>query len=127
MNSLNRIFHGLLFLLHRNYLVYLIRLLDAFAFIFLLQYRGFFFLLHRISNALALIFLFCRIETLGRDFSSMSLEVDALVKGFMTLMLAIEGDEEKCSFFPLFVVGLVEEGASSNSNEGGGEKSLYGE
>ena len=75
-----------------------------------------------------LYFFFCWIETLGRECSSTtSLEVDALVKCFLTLMLAIEGDEEKCSFFPLFIVGLVEEGASSNSGGGGGERSLYGE
>jgi hypothetical protein len=75
-----------------------------------------------------LSFFFCRIETLGRDFSSTtSLEYDALVKGFLTLMLAIEGDEEKCSFFPFFVVGLVEEGASSNSSGRRGEKYLCGE
>ena len=75
-----------------------------------------------------LSFFFCRIETLGRDYSSIaSLEVDALVKGFLNLMLAVEGDEEKCSFFPLFVVGLVEEGASSNSGGGGDDKYLYGE
>jgi hypothetical protein len=143
-------FHGFLFLLHRNYLVYLIKLLDAFSFIFLLLYKNFFFILHRLSNCLALIFIllyrdflfllhnfpipqtlsffFCRIETLGRDCSSIaSLGDDALVKGFLTLMLSIEGDEEKCSFFPLFAVGLVEEGASSNSCGGGGEISLYGE
>jgi len=45
----------------------------------------------------------------------------------MNLMLVVEGDEEKCSFFPLFFVGLVEEGVSSNSGGGGGEKSLSGE
>jgi hypothetical protein len=75
-----------------------------------------------------LSFFFCRLETLGRDCSSTtSLEVYDLVKGFLTLMLVVEGDEEKCIFFPFFVVGLVEEGASSNSGGGGGEKSLSGE
>jgi hypothetical protein len=75
-----------------------------------------------------LSFFFCRIETLGRDFySTTSLEDDALVKGFLTLMLVVEGDEEKCSLFPFFVVGLVDEGDSSNSSGGRGEKSLCGE
>jgi hypothetical protein len=73
-----------------------------------------------------LSFFFCRIETFGRDCSStISLGVDALMKGFLTLMLDLEGDEEKCSFFPSFVVVLVEEGAYSNSGGGGG--SLCGE
>jgi hypothetical protein len=49
-----------------------------------------------------LSFFFCRIETFGRDCSSTtSLRVDDIVKGFLTLMLAAEGDEEKCSFFVL--------------------------
>jgi hypothetical protein len=77
---------------------------------------------------LPLSFFCCRLETIDRDCSTTtSLEVDALVKCFLTLMLAVEGDEEKCSFFPFFVVGLVEEGASSNSGGGGGENSLCGE
>jgi hypothetical protein len=82
---------------------------------------------HYLSSYLPYLF-FCRIENLGRDFSSTtSLEVDALVKGFLTLMLVAEEDEEKCSFFPFFVVGLVEEGASSNSSGGGSERYLCGE
>jgi hypothetical protein len=49
-----------------------------------------------------LSFFFYRIGTFGRDFSSIaSLRVDYLVKGFLALMLAAEGDEEKCSFFVL--------------------------
>ena len=75
-----------------------------------------------------LSFFFCRIETFCRDYSSTtSLGVDSLVKGFMTLMLAIEGYEEKCSFFPFFATILVVEETSSNSGGGGGEKSLCGE
>jgi hypothetical protein len=51
-----------------------------------------------------LSFFFYRIETFGRDCSSTtSLIVDDLVKGFLTLMLATEGDEEKCSFFVLLI------------------------
>ena len=47
-------------------------------------------------------FFIFRIETFGRDCSSTtSLRDYDLVKGFMTLMLAAEGDEEKCSFFVL--------------------------
>ena len=69
-------------------------------------------------------FFFCRIEAFGRDCSSkISLGVD-LVKGFLTLVLVVGGDEEKCSLFPFFVVVLVVEGTYSNSSGGGGEKSL---
>jgi hypothetical protein len=73
-------------------------------------------------------FFFCRIEAFGRDYSSTtSLGYDDLVKGFLTLVLAAGGDEEKCSLFPFFVVVLVVEGASYNSGGGGGERFLYGE
>ena len=73
-------------------------------------------------------FFFFRIEAFGRDCSSKtSLEVDDLVKGFLTLVMVARGDEEKCSLFPFFVVVLVVEGTSSNSGGGGAEKSLYGE
>ena len=72
--------------------------------------------------------LFFRMETFGRTCSSKTpLRDDDLVKGFLTLVLAIEGDEEKCSFLPFLVVALVEEGTSSNSGVVGGERSLYGE
>jgi len=45
----------------------------------------------------------------------------------MALMLDVEGDEKKCSFFPFFTIVLVEKGASSSSSGGGGERSLCGE
>jgi hypothetical protein len=64
----------------------------------------------------------------GRTYSSTtSLRDDDLVKGFFLLVLTIEGDEEKCSFLPFLVLSLVEEGTSSISSEGGGERSLCGE
>jgi hypothetical protein len=73
-------------------------------------------------------FFFCRIQSFGRDCSSTtSLGVDDIVKGFLTLVLVVGGDEEKCSFFPFFDVVLVVEGTSSNSGRGGGEKYLHGE
>jgi hypothetical protein len=55
------------------------------------------------------------------------LRVDDLVKGFLLLVLAAEGDEEKCSFLPFLPMALVEEGTSSSSGVGGGEMPLYGE
>jgi hypothetical protein len=58
--------------------------------------------------------------------STTSLRDDYLVKGLLILVLVSEEDEEKCSFLPLFVVALVEEGTSYNSSAGGGERSLYG-
>ena len=64
-------------------------------------------------------------ETFGRICSSTTpLRVDDLVKGLLILVLDSEGDEEKCSFLPFFVVDLVEEGTSSNFGVGGGERSL---
>jgi hypothetical protein len=42
-------------------------------------------------------------------------------------MLAAGAGEEKCNFLPLLVVALVDEGTSSNSGAGGGEKYLCGE
>jgi hypothetical protein len=80
------------------------------------------------SMPLPLSFFFFRMETFGRTCSSTTpLRVDDLVKGLLILVLDVEGDEEKCSFFPFFVVVLVEEGTSSNSGAGGGERSLCGE
>jgi hypothetical protein len=55
------------------------------------------------------------------------LRVDDLVKGFLILNLAAGAGEGKCNFLPLLVVVLVDEGTSSNSGVGGGEKSLCGE
>ena len=73
-------------------------------------------------------FFFFRMETFGRTCpSTTSLRVDDLLKCLLTLVMVVEGDEEKCSFFPFFAVGLVEEGDYSNSGGGGGEISLCGE
>jgi hypothetical protein len=73
-------------------------------------------------------FFFCRVEAFGRDCSSTtSLGADDLVKGFLTLVLAVGGDEDKCSFFPFFVVVLVVEATYSTSSGGGGETYLCGE
>jgi len=71
---------------------------------------------------------FFRIETLGRNFASTtSLRVDDLVKGFLTFVLAAGEGEEKCNLLPFSVLALVDEGTSSNSGAGGGEKYLCGE
>ena len=68
------------------------------------------------------------IETLGRTCASIaSLRVDDLVKDFLNFMLVVGVGEEKCDFLPFLAVTLVDEGNSSNSGAGGGEKSLYGE
>jgi hypothetical protein len=85
-----------------------------------------------ISTGFSMLFplslFFFRIETFGRTcVSTTSLRVDDLVKGLLTFVLVVEGDEEKCSFLPFLVVALVEEGTSSNSGAGGGERSLCGE
>jgi hypothetical protein len=62
----------------------------------------------RFSMPWPLCFFLCRIETFGMACSSTaSLRDDNLVKGLLTLMLDVEGDEEKCSFFPFFFVFLV--------------------
>jgi hypothetical protein len=80
------------------------------------------------SMPFPLSLFFFRMEAFGRTCSSTTpLRVDDLVKGFLTFVLAIEGDEEKCSFLPFLVVDLVEEGTSSNYGAGGGERSLCGE
>jgi hypothetical protein len=50
--------------------------------------------------------------------------VDDLVKGFSNFVIAVEGDEEKCSFLRFLVVVLVEEGTSFNFGAEGGERSL---
>jgi hypothetical protein len=72
---------------------------------------------------LPLSLFFHKIKTLGRDCSSIaSFGADVVVKGFLTLMLEVEGDEEKCSLFHFFVVGLVEEVDYYNSGGGGGER-----
>jgi hypothetical protein len=63
----------------------------------------------------------------GDCSSKTSLGTNDLVKGILPLVLAIVGEEEKCSFFPFLDVVLVEEGTSSNPGGGGGEKYLYGE
>jgi hypothetical protein len=79
------------------------------------------------SMYLPLSFSFLGIETLGRtSASTASLRADDLVKGFLILILATEAGEDKCKLFPLLVVDLVDEGTSSNSGAGGGEKSLCG-
>jgi hypothetical protein len=81
-----------------------------------------------IGFSMPLPFFFCRIEDFGRECSSKpSLGTDDLVKGFLPLVLAAGGEEEKCSFFPFFATVFVVEGTSSNSGGGGGEKSLCGE
>jgi hypothetical protein len=73
-------------------------------------------------------FLFFRMEIFGRTYSSIaSLRDDDLVKGFLILVLAAKGDEEKCSLLPLLAMALVEEGTSSSSSAGGGERPLCGE
>jgi hypothetical protein len=54
------------------------------------------------------------------------LSANDLVKGLLILVLAVEGDEEKCSFLPFFAMTLVKKGTSSSSGVGGGERSLYG-
>jgi hypothetical protein len=75
-----------------------------------------------------LSFFSFRMETVGRTCSSTApLRADDLVKGLLILVLAAEGDEEKCSFLPFLAVALVEEGTSSSSGAGGGERSLCGE
>jgi hypothetical protein len=80
------------------------------------------------SMPLTLSFTFPGTETLGRTFDSTTfLRVDDLVKGFLILILAIGVGKEKCNFLPLLAVALVDEGNSSNSSAGGGEKSLCGE
>jgi hypothetical protein len=62
------------------------------------------------------------------DYSSKtSLGTNDVVKGLLPLVLAVVGEEGKCSFFPFLDVVLVEEGTSSNPGGGGGEKSLCGE
>ena len=72
-------------------------------------------------------FFFCRIEAFGRDCSSKTSLGFDLVKDFLTLVLVVGGDEEKCSFLPFFAIVLVVERTSSNSGGGRGEKSLCGE
>jgi hypothetical protein len=68
---------------------------------------------------LPLSFFFFRMEIFGRTCSSISpLRVDDLVKGFLILVLVVEGDEEKCSFLPFLAMDLVEEGTSSSSDAG---------
>jgi hypothetical protein len=80
------------------------------------------------SMPFPLSLFFFRIEAFGRTCTSTtSLRVDDLVKGFLTFVLTVEGDEEKCNFLPFLVVALVDEGTSSNSGAGGGERSLCGE
>jgi len=77
------------------------------------------------SMPFPLSLFFFRIEAFGRTCTSTtSLRVDDLVKGLLTFVLTVEGDEEKCSFLPFLVVALVDEGTSSNSGAGGGERSL---
>jgi len=55
------------------------------------------------------------------------LRADDLVKGFLNFVLDAGEGEEKCNFLPFLVTALVDEGTSSNSGAGGGEKYLYGE
>jgi hypothetical protein len=75
-----------------------------------------------------LSFFFFRMETFGRTCSSTTpLQTDDLMKGLLILVLDAEGDEDKCSFLPYFVVALVEEGTASNFGARVGERSLYGE
>jgi hypothetical protein len=63
-----------------------------------------------IGFTIPLPFFFCRIEVFGRDCSSTtSLGDDDILKGFLTLVLAAGGNEEKCSFFLFFVAVLVVE------------------
>jgi len=80
-----------------------------------------------IGFPMPLPFFFCtRIS--GRDCSlTTSLGIDDLVKGLLPLVLTVEGEEGKCSFFPFLDVVLVKEGTSSNPGGGGGEKSYRGE
>jgi hypothetical protein len=63
---------------------------------------------------------FFRMEAFDRAcVLTTSLRTDALVKGILTFLLDVEGDEYNCSFLPFLVVALVEEGTSSNSGAGG--------
>jgi hypothetical protein len=65
---------------------------------------------------------------LGNNSSSTtSLWVDNLVKGFLILILAARAGEGECNFLPPLAVVFVDEGTSSNSSAGGGEKYLFGE
>jgi hypothetical protein len=57
----------------------------------------------------------------------MSLGIDDLVKGILTLISNAGGEEGKKRFFHFLDSTLVEEGTSSNPGGGGGEKSLCGE
>jgi hypothetical protein len=72
-------------------------------------------------------FFFCTVISGGDCSSTTSLGTDDLMKGILPLVLAVAGEEGKCSFFPFLSIGLVEEGTSSNHGGGGGEKSLCGE
>jgi hypothetical protein len=51
---------------------------------------------------------FFKIETFGRTcVPTASLRADDLVKGLLTCVLVVEGDEEKCNFLPFLVMALV--------------------
>jgi hypothetical protein len=83
MHSLNRFFLNLLFHLHRNCFVCLIRFLGGFSFTFLPLHRGFLFSFHRLLKVFHRGFIF----PLQRSFSTFTLPF--LKRGFLFLLHGI--------------------------------------